>query len=88
MDFVRATREHADVYLGASPRGSLGLFRVGQAIAAIRGRDYVTPDDIKEVAESVLAHRVIVQPAAKLHGLTSNMIIQDLLDSLAVSSAD
>ena len=88
VDFVRATREHADVYLGASPRGSLGLFRVGQAIAAIRGRDYVTPDDIKEVAESVLAHRVIVQPAAKLHGLTSNMIIQDLLDSLAVSSAD
>jgi MoxR-like ATPase len=86
VDFVRATREHADVYLGASPRGSLGLFRVGQAFAAIRGRDYVRPDDIKEIAEPVLAHRVIVQPAAKLHGLTSNMIIQDLLDSIAISS--
>jgi MoxR-like ATPase len=86
VDFVRATREHSDVYLGASPRGSLGLFRVGQAMAAIRGRDYVIPDDIKEIAEQVLSHRVIVQPAAKLHGLTSNMIIKDLLDSIAVLS--
>jgi MoxR-like ATPase len=87
VEFVRATREHTDVYLGASPRGSLGLFKAGQAIAAIRGRDYVTPDDIKEIAEPVLAHRVIVQPAAKLHGLTSNIIIRDLLDSIAISSS-
>jgi MoxR-like ATPase len=88
VDFVHATREHNDVYLGASPRGSLGLFRVGQAIAAIHGRDYVIPDDIKEIAEPVLAHRVIVQPAAKLHGLTSNRIIQDLLDLTPISSDD
>jgi len=87
VDFVRATREHSDVYLGASPRGSLGLFRVGQAMAAIRGREYVTPDDIKDIAEQVLAHRVIVQPAAKLHGVTSSMIIRDLLDTVAISSS-
>jgi MoxR-like ATPase len=54
-------------------------------MAAIRGRDYVIPDDIKEIAEQVLAHRVIVQPAAKLHGLTSNMIILEIMDSIAVS---
>ena len=87
VDLVRATREHSDVYLGASPRGSLGLFNVGQAIAAIRGRDYVIPDDIKEIAESVLAHRVIVQPASKLHGMTSNMVILEILESIAVSSS-
>ena len=87
VDLVRATREHSDVYLGASPRGSLGLFKVGQAIAAIRGRDYVIPDDIKEIAESVLAHRVIVQPASKLHGMTSNMVILEILESIAVSSS-
>ena len=87
VDLVRATREHSDVYLGASPRGSLGLFKVGQAIAAIRGRDYVIPDDIKEIAEPVLAHRVIVQPASKLHGMTSNMVILEILESIAVSSS-
>jgi MoxR-like ATPase len=88
VEFVRATREHADVYLGASPRGSLGLFRVGQAIAAIRGRDYVTPDDVKQIVTPVLAHRVIIQPAAKLHGLTSNLVIQELLNSVAVTKLE
>jgi MoxR-like ATPase len=88
IDLVRATREHQDVYLGASPRGSLGLFRVSQAFAAIRGRDYVIPDDIKEIAESVLSHRVIIQPAAKLQGQTSGSVIQDLISTVPISSSE
>jgi len=59
VDIVRATRENPDVYLGSSPRGSLGLFRAGQAMAAMQGRDYVLPDDIKFLSEFVLAHRMV-----------------------------
>ena len=66
VELTRSTRDSSDVYLGASPRGSLGLFRAGQARAAINGRDYVLPDDIKSLAEFVLAHRMIVNPAARL----------------------
>ena len=61
---VNATRNHPDVYLGASPRGSLALYRAGQAYAALSGRDYVIPDDIKALAEPALAHRLIIKTAA------------------------
>ncbi|WP_299028093.1 MoxR family ATPase [uncultured Thermanaerothrix sp.] len=84
VELVRATREHSDVYLGASPRGSLGLYRAGQARAAIKGRDYVLPDDIKVLAEHVLAHRMIIQPAAKLKDLTAEQILREILMTLPV----
>ena len=87
VDIARATREHADVYLGASPRGSLGLFRAGQALAAIAGRDYVVPDDVKRLAESVLSHRVIVSPAARIRSVDTRAIVTDILDVVPVPGA-
>jgi MoxR-like ATPase len=84
VELVRATRDHSDVYLGASPRGSLGLYRAGQARAAIKGRDYVLPDDIKVLAEHVLAHRIIIQPAARLKDLTAEQILREILMTLPV----
>ena len=75
------TRAHSDVGLGASPRGSLGLFRGSQARAALDGRDFVTPDDIKALAFSVLSHRVILKPNAELRGLSSAKVIGQILES-------
>ncbi len=88
VELVRATRDNLDVYLGASPRGSLGLFRAGQARAAMQGRDYVLPDDVKALAENVLAHRVVTNPAARLKNLTSGQIVNEILTSLAVPGGD
>ena len=87
VDITRATREHADVYLGASPRGSLGLFRSGQALAAVAGRDYVVPDDVKRLAESVLSHRVIVSPAARIRSVDTRAIVAGILDYVPVPGA-
>ncbi len=88
VDLVRASRENGDVYLGASPRGSLGLFRTGQALAAIRERDFVTPDEIKAVAETVLPHRMVIQPAAKLHDMTATSIVRELVNNTAVPGGE
>ena len=79
VDLTNRTRQHADVYLGASPRGSLALFRTGQVAAALAGRDYVLPDDIKRLAVPVLAHRVIVGPAARLQELSAEKIVHEIL---------
>ncbi len=87
VDISRATREHNDVYLGASPRGSLGLFRAGQALAAVAGRDYVVPDDVKRLAESVLSHRVIVSPAARIRSVDTRAIVAGILDFVPVPGA-
>jgi MoxR-like ATPase len=84
VDLTRATRDNVDVYLGASPRGSLGLARAGQARAAINGRDYVLPDDVKALAEFVLAHRIVINPAARLKNLTSAQIVKEILHTLPV----
>lgn len=75
------TRQSQDVYLGASPRGSLSLARAGQAMAALQGRDYVLPDDIKALAVPVLGHRIIVSPAARLRDLSSDKIVQEIVAS-------
>ncbi len=75
------TRSHADVSLGASSRGSLGLFRTAQARAALEDRDFVTPDDVKALAHSVLSHRVILKPNAELRGLTPAKIVSQILES-------
>ena len=75
------TRSHTDVSLGASSRGSLGLFRTAQARAALEDRDFVTPDDVKALAHSVLSHRVILKPNAELRGLTPAKIVTQILES-------
>jgi MoxR-like ATPase len=87
-DLTSATRQLEAVYLGASPRGSLGLFRTGQALAAMRGRDYVLPDDVKELAPPVLAHRIIVDPAARIRNLTGAEVIADVLQRTPLPDAE
>lgn len=79
VELSTRTRQSQDVYLGASPRGSLALARAGQAKAALMGRDHVLPDDIKSLVVSVLAHRIIVSPAARLRDLSSDKIVQEIM---------
>ena len=88
VDITRRTREFPDVYLGASPRGSLALFRTSQARAAISGRDFVLPDDVKVLAESALSHRVILGPAARLRDLDAAEVIDEILGSVPVPGGD
>ncbi|MEI6045140.1 MAG: MoxR family ATPase [Chloroflexota bacterium] len=84
VTLVGRTREHEEVYLGASPRGSLALYRASQARALLEGRNYVIPDDIKSLAEITLAHRLIMNPSARMKGLSSQTVIQDILRTLPV----
>jgi len=84
VQLVRATRNHPDVELGASPRATLGLYRCSQALAAIRGQDYVTPDDIKVLARPALAHRIILKSMARLRERTQESVIGDLLEQQPV----
>ena len=79
---VAATREHPDLALGASPRGSLALYKASQALAAIRGRDHVLPDDVKYLAPLTLLHRLIPRPEAELRGRTATVILQDILNKV------
>ena len=81
---VQATRDHQDIELGASPRATLGLYRCSQALAAIRGREYVTPDEIKLLAPYALAHRMILKSQARLRERTSKTVIQEILEQLEV----
>ncbi len=81
---VQATREHQEVELGASPRATLGLYRCGQALAAIRGREYVTPDELKLLAPYALAHRVILKSQARLRERTPQNIIEEVLEQVQV----
>jgi len=84
VNLVQRTRNHEDIYLGASPRGSLGLFRAGQASAAVQGRDYVTPDDIKRVAGPILGHRLILAPGARLQNRNEDSILEEILENALV----
>ncbi|MEJ5225108.1 MAG: MoxR family ATPase [Anaerolineales bacterium] len=81
VDLAAATRSHADLALGISPRGSLALFKAAQALAAVRGRAHVLPDDIKYLAPVTLTHRLIVKPDAELRGRTAHTILADVLQS-------
>ena len=81
---VQATRSHPDLTLGASPRGSLALFKGAQALAAIRGRDFVKPDDVKELVVPTLAHRLILKPESALRGRTVDGVLRQVLESAAV----
>jgi MoxR-like ATPase len=87
VKLVEATRKHPDVYLGASPRGSIALYRTGQARAAIFGRDYVTPDDVKALALVTLAHRLIISPSARIKNVDPRAVIQEILDNTPVPGA-
>ncbi len=88
VELARQSRQHNEVYLGASPRGSLALYRTGQARSAMTGRDFVLPDDIKALAESALAHRIILGPAARLRDLSADQILGEILDNLPVPGGD
>ena len=87
VEIVRNTRIHPDVYLGASYRGALAIYRLGQARAAMFGRDYVLPDDVKALAEPALSHRIIVGPAARIKDIEPDSIVQDILENLPVPGA-
>ncbi|HSM25455.1 MAG TPA: MoxR family ATPase [Anaerolineaceae bacterium] len=88
VELTRATRDHNDVYLGSSPRGSLSLYRVSQAKAATAGRDFVLPDDVKGLAKFVLSHRLVMQPSARLKNLTPDQIIGEILLQVHVPGGD
>jgi MoxR-like ATPase len=84
VDLIRRTREHTDVLLGASPRASLALYRAAQALAAVRGHDFVTPDDIKRLAPAILCHRIILKPESRLRKVTARAVVEELLDMTPV----
>jgi MoxR-like ATPase len=81
---VGATRTHPDVYLGASPRGSIALYRAGQALAGLLGRDYVIPDDIKALAEAALAHRLIIKTSSSIHDVQAGQVVREILDTTPI----
>lgn len=88
VTIVNQTRKHAEVYLGASPRGSLALYRACQARAAMQGRDFVLPDDVKALAQPALSHRVILNPAARLRDVTADEIIKEILNGVPVPGGE
>lgn len=87
VDLVALTRDHPDAYLGASPRGSLTLYKTTQVWAALEGRDYVIPDDVKYLAMAALAHRLIVSPSARIKDVDPRAVVEDVLQSVPVPGA-
>jgi MoxR-like ATPase len=85
---LHATREHPDLALGASPRGSLALFKSSQALAALKGRDYVLPDDVKALIHAALSHRLIVRPESALRGRTADQVLDDLVGRVPLELGD
>jgi MoxR-like ATPase len=81
---IHATRTHTDLALGASPRGSLALFKTAQALAILRGRDFVIPDDVKTLVVPTLVHRLIVRPESALRGYSAQRILADLLEATSL----
>ncbi|MCY3720038.1 MAG: MoxR family ATPase [Anaerolineaceae bacterium] len=87
IELVNASRQHPDVYLGSSPRGSLALFRCAQARAAMADREFVIPDDVKALAEVTLAHRIIVGPSSRIRDVSSRRIVQEIVNNTPVPGA-
>ena len=85
---VHATREYPDLALGASPRGSLALFKSAQALAALRGRDYVLPDDVKTLIRPTLAHRLIVRPESALRGRSPDQVLDSVIETVPLDLGD
>jgi MoxR-like ATPase len=88
ISLAQQTRDHPEVYLGASPRGSLALYRTAQARAAIQGRDYVLPDDIKALVVPTFGHRLILGPAARLRDIEADEIVLEIQNSVPVPGGD
>ena len=88
VTLARQTREHPDVYLGASPRGSLALYRSAQAWAAMQGRDFVLPDDVKLLVGPTFSHRLILGPAARLRDLDADQVVEEIKSSVPVPGGD
>lgn len=84
VEILTATRERRDVFLGASPRAGIALVRAAKALALLRGRDFVVPKDIKDLAERVLSHRLVLAPEAKMHGLTAEAVVCKILETVPV----
>lgn len=88
MQIVHLTRDNEDLALGGSPRASIALFRTAQAMAAIRGRNFVQPDDVKRVAPPVLTHRLILKPESRLRKVTTEQVVKEVVDEIAVPTLD
>lgn len=88
INLSRQTRTHTEVYLGVSPRGSLALYKTAQARAAMLGRNYVTPDDIKILANPTFGHRIILNPSARIRDINTDQVINEILDMVAVPGGD
>ncbi len=84
LEIVQATRQHEDVHLGASPRASIALFRTAQALAAMSGRNFILPDDVKRMAQPVLTHRLILRPESRLRKVTAAAIVNEVLQEVSV----
>ncbi|HEU0020932.1 MAG TPA: MoxR family ATPase [Dehalococcoidia bacterium] len=87
VSLTEATRRHGEVTLGASPRASLGMFRAARALALVQDRDYVIPDDVKSLASSVMSHRLVLSPSARMRGVQSTDVVADLLRTVPVPGA-
>ena len=88
LQVVHASRDNEDVLLGGSPRASIALFRTAQALAAVSGRDFAAPDDVKKMAQPVLAHRLILKPESRLRKRTPAAVVKDLVDDAKVPITD
>src|SRR5581483_3318050 len=88
LEVVHASRDHEDVMLGGSPRASIALFRTAQALAAVTGRDFALPDDVKKMAQPVLAHRLILKPESRLRKRTAGAVVKDLVEDAKVPITD
>lgn len=88
LQIVHETRAHASLALGAGPRATIALFRASQAMAAIRGRNFVQPDDVKKVIEPVMSHRLILRPESRLRKVTTDQILQEILAEIAVPTIE
>ena len=81
---VDNTRSNANLYLGASPRASIAIMDASKALAAINGRDFITPDDIKKVAIPVLGHRILLTPEREMEGLTAQQVVKQIVDGIEI----
>lgn len=84
VQLVESTRSNPDLYLGASPRASIGILNASKALAAIRGRDFITPEDVREVTYPVLAHRVVLTPEREMEGKTTETVIKEIIEQIEV----
>ncbi len=88
LQIVHDSRQHPGLALGASPRASIALYRTSQAMAAILGRDYVLPDDVKKVVRPVMGHRLILKPESRLRKVTADQVLDEIVSEIAVPTID